>query len=217
MPVTSGSRLICQSWACGSPTGRRRRCQDRVPQDRSLYGAGGRTSCTATSTTTTAAAARCCDAVALSRGSQKGIESSTHLGRHRHVIERAWSGSAGSDAWPAATTARLPTTSDSCVWPATAGPSASTCYTRSPDARSAAPYRWLQARQPRAGRPPSSLTWPRRTPISSKPGRRRATDFRRPAGLPHNAPSPRVDTRQNTRLPGACRAIARTSSTESVA
>lgn len=50
------------------------------------------------------------------RIARRGIESATRLGRHRYVIEAPWSGSAAFDAWPVATTARLPTSPDSCAW-----------------------------------------------------------------------------------------------------
>lgn len=54
----------------------------------------------------------------IARIARQGSESTTHLGRHRYVVSVAWSGSAGSVAWPAATTVRLPTSPQSCAGPA---------------------------------------------------------------------------------------------------
>nr|WP_127509346.1 transposase [Actinoplanes solisilvae] len=54
----------------------------------------------------------------IARIARKGIEPATHLGRHRYVIERCLEWVSRFRAWPAATTARLPTSPASCAWPA---------------------------------------------------------------------------------------------------
>lgn len=66
---------------------------------------------------------RVCRAALRRRGitariARKGIESSTRLGRHRHVIERALERITRSGGWPAATNAQPPTSTPSPDSPA---------------------------------------------------------------------------------------------------